>query len=82
MINIYRFLLPNCAQVLKRLTDILRGGGGAKTGEWTASAQEAFQNAKLLLAAAVPLQHPSPYSSNLVQYLYVKIIINYNKLIN
>ncbi len=28
--------------------------------EWTVSAQEAFQNAKLFLAAAVPLQHPSP----------------------
>jgi hypothetical protein len=28
--------------------------------EWTVSAQEAFQNAKRLLAAAVPLQHPAP----------------------
>jgi hypothetical protein len=28
--------------------------------EWTASAQEAFQDAKCLLAAAVPLQHPTP----------------------
>ncbi len=28
--------------------------------EWTVSAQEAFQNAKPLLAAAVPLQHPAP----------------------
>ncbi len=28
--------------------------------EWTASAQEAFQNAKRLLAPAVPLQHPAP----------------------
>jgi hypothetical protein len=27
--------------------------------EWTVSAQEAFQNAKSLLAAAVPLQHPA-----------------------
>ncbi len=36
------------------------GGGEAKTLEWTTSAQEAFQNAKRLLAAAVPLQHPAP----------------------
>ncbi len=36
------------------------GGGGAITLEWTVSAQEAFQNAKPLLAAAVPLQHPAP----------------------
>jgi hypothetical protein len=28
--------------------------------EWTASIQEAFQNAKRLLAAAMPLQHPAP----------------------
>jgi hypothetical protein len=28
--------------------------------EWTSSAQEAFQNAKCLVAATVPLQHLSP----------------------
>jgi hypothetical protein len=43
---------------LKPLTDLLKGG--AKTFEWTVSAQEAFQNAKRLLAVAVPLQHPAP----------------------
>jgi hypothetical protein len=58
MVNFYRHFLPNCAQVLRPLTDLLKGG--AKTLDWTASAQEAFQNAKLLLAAAVPLQHPAP----------------------
>jgi hypothetical protein len=42
---------------LKPLTDLLKGG--AKTLEWTASAQEAFQNAKRLLTAAVLLQHPA-----------------------
>ncbi len=47
-----------CAQILKPLTDLLKGG--AKTLEWTVSAQEAFQNANRLLAAAVPLQHPVP----------------------
>ncbi len=40
------------------VTDLLNGG--AKTLEWTVSAQEAFQNAKRLMAAAVPLQHPAP----------------------
>ncbi len=58
MLNFYRRFLPNCAQVLKPLTDLLRGG--AKTLERTISTQEAFQNAKRLLAAAVPLQHPTP----------------------
>jgi hypothetical protein len=58
MVNFYRCFLPNCAQVLGPLTDLLKGG--AKTLEWTTSAQEAFQGAKCLLAAAVPLQHPAP----------------------
>ncbi len=58
MVNFYHRFLPNCAQILKPLTDLLKGG--AKTLEWTVCAQEAFQNAKRLLAAAVPLQHPAP----------------------
>ncbi len=60
MVNFYRCFLPNCAQVLKPLTDLLKGG--AKTLHWTATAQEAFQKAKSLLAAAVPLQHPAPHA--------------------
>ncbi len=58
MVNFYCRFMPNCAQVLCPLTDLLKGG--AKTLEWTASAQEAFQGGKHLLAAAVPLQHPAP----------------------
>jgi hypothetical protein len=58
MVNFYRRFLPKYEQVLKPLNDLLKGG--AKTLEWTVSAQEAFQNAKRLLAAAVPLQHPAP----------------------
>jgi hypothetical protein len=58
MVNFYRRFLPKCAQVLRPLTDLLKGG--AKTLEWTASAQEAFQAAKRILAAVVPLQHPAP----------------------
>jgi hypothetical protein len=42
MVNFYRCFLPNCAQVLRPLTDLLEGG--AKMLEWTASAQETFQN--------------------------------------
>jgi hypothetical protein len=57
MVNFYRRFLPNCAQVLKPLTDLR---GGAKILQWTATAQEAFQQAKRLLAAEVPLQHPAP----------------------
>ncbi len=56
MVNFYRRFL--CAKVLHPLTDLLKGG--AKSVEWTASAQEAFKNPKRLLVAAVPLQHPAP----------------------
>jgi hypothetical protein len=58
MVKIYRCIVPNCAQILKPLTDLLNGG--AKMLRWTVSAQKAFQNAKCLLAAAVPLKHPAP----------------------
>jgi hypothetical protein len=58
MVNFYHRFLPKCAQILKPLTDLLKGG--AKKLEWTVSTQEAFQNAKRLLAAAVSLQHPAP----------------------
>jgi hypothetical protein len=58
MVNVYRHFLPKCAQILKPLTDLLKGG--AKTLEWTVSAQEAFQEAKCLLATAMPLQHSAP----------------------
>jgi hypothetical protein len=58
MVNFYRRFLPNYAQVQKPLTDLLRGG--AKILRWAAATQEAFQQAKRLLAAVVPLQHPAP----------------------
>ncbi len=58
MVNFYRRFLPNCAQVLRPLTDLVEGGD--KTLEWTASTQEAFQDAKCHLAEAVPLQYPTP----------------------
>ncbi len=53
MVNFYRLFLPNYAQVLKPLTDLLRGG--AKILRWAAATQETFQQAKRLLAAVVPL---------------------------
>ncbi len=57
MVNFYRRFLPNCAEVLHPLTDLLKGG--PRTLQWTAAAQESFQKVKRLLAATVPLQHPS-----------------------
>jgi hypothetical protein len=43
---------------LHPLTDLLKGG--LQTLQWTATAQDSFQKVKRLLAATVPLQHPSP----------------------
>jgi hypothetical protein len=58
MVNFYCRFVPKCAQILKPLTELLKGG--AKTLEWTVFTQKAFQNAKRLLAAALLLQHPAP----------------------
>jgi hypothetical protein len=58
MVNFSHHFLSNCAQVLRNLTDLLKGG--PKTLEWAATEQEAFQSEKRLLAAAVPLLHPAP----------------------
>jgi hypothetical protein len=49
MVNFYN----SCASILQPLTDLLRGE--TKTLNWTAAAEVAFQNAKRLLVAAVPL---------------------------
>jgi hypothetical protein len=57
MVNFYRRFLPNCAQVLIPLTDLLRGG--AKILQLTATTQEAYQQAKRLQAAVESLQHPA-----------------------
>ncbi len=58
MVNFYRCFLPDCAHVLRPLTDLLRGS--PKTVQWTAAAEEGFQDAKHLLTKAVSLQHPFP----------------------
>jgi hypothetical protein len=58
MVNFFLRFLPKCAQALHPLIDLLKGV--PKTLEWVALAQEAFQNVKRLLTAAVPLQHAAP----------------------
>ncbi len=77
MVNFYCSFVPNLAQVLRPLTDLLKGG--SKTLEWTDKAQEAFQNAKRLLAATVPLQHPSPNAEHFLATDASDTHINCNK---
>jgi hypothetical protein len=55
MVNFYRRFLPNCAQVLKPLTE-----GGSQDFAIECHRSGGFQQAKSLLAAAVLLQHPAP----------------------
>ncbi|OBQ33901.1 MAG: hypothetical protein AN484_26985, partial [Aphanizomenon flos-aquae WA102] len=58
MVNFYRRFIPRAAQVLRPLTDLLKGGG--KTVEWSAAAENAFLLSKKAVSAAVPLHHPDP----------------------
>ena len=57
MVNFYRRFLPKAAQVLKPLTDSLKGG---KPGEvaWTKEMEEAFVDSKRGLYNSVELAHP------------------------
>ena len=50
MVNFYRRFLPNCAKVLKPLTDLLKGK--PKTLSWSHTATAAFEQTKRLLVAA------------------------------
>jgi cleavage and polyadenylation specificity factor subunit 1 len=58
MVNFYRRFIPGVARILKPLTDAL--AGGAKSLDWSATHQAAFEAAKAALIKAVPLQHPDP----------------------
>ncbi len=58
MVNFYRRFLPNCAQVLQPLTDLLREGPKRWSG--LLPLRRLSKIKKCLLAVAVPLQHPAP----------------------
>ena len=59
MANFYRRFIPAAAQVLKPLTDALRGGQRTKL-EWTQEMEGAFLGVKQKLVEAVELAHPDP----------------------
>ena len=58
MVNFYRRFLPGAANVLRPLTEVLKGG---KTGKllWTVEMQKAFQDSKRGIVNAVELAHPN-----------------------
>ena len=55
MLNFYRRFLPGIAGILKPLTDCLVGN--PKLLSWSSLHLQAFNKAKVSLAAAVPLHH-------------------------
>jgi hypothetical protein len=70
MVNFYHRFLPNCAEILKPLTDLLKGG--AKMLEWTASAQEACLALCLdccmeILVSSIPLVYDG---NRFLRFLY------------
>ena len=57
MANFYRRFVPKAAQILKPLTDALRGGKRTRL-DWTQEMDAAFQGVKRRLVEAVELAHP------------------------
>ena len=57
MVNFYRHVLQGAAQVLKPLTDSLRGGTKGKL-EWTEAIRTAFEQSKTAMLIAAELAHP------------------------
>jgi cleavage and polyadenylation specificity factor subunit 1 len=57
MANFYRRFIPAAAQVLKPLTDAVKGGQ-ASSVDWTPEMATAFQQVKSRLCEAVELAHP------------------------
>ena len=61
MLNYYRRFLPAAAQVLKPLTEVLRGNVARnKQLTWSLEMSASFAASKQLLDEAVPLAHPNP----------------------
>jgi hypothetical protein len=57
MANFYRRFIPAAAQVLKPLTDAVKGGQ-ANSVDWTPDMATSFQQVKERLCSAVELAHP------------------------
>ena len=60
MVNYYRRFLPHLAQVLAPLHAAVGAAGRAKSIQWSADCQSAFQATKSALAKATLLHHPDP----------------------
>eukprot|EP00794_Sanderia_malayensis_P001258 gene1258-biopygen485 len=60
LINFYRRFVPNCAQIVQPLTDLLAGRRPKTALDLSENALAAFQGIKSALATATMLVHPSP----------------------
>jgi hypothetical protein len=60
LVNFYRRFIPAAAAVLRPLTDCLRGGrAGAEKLQWSEPMLQAVSKAKVAVAAATTLAHPT-----------------------
>uniref|UniRef100_UPI00358E68FD uncharacterized protein n=1 Tax=Myxine glutinosa TaxID=7769 RepID=UPI00358E68FD len=60
MVNFYHRFVPRAAQLIWPLYEALKGKPTKRAIEWTEEMAKAFTDAKLALASATLLAHPSP----------------------
>uniref|UniRef100_UPI00358DDCD4 uncharacterized protein n=1 Tax=Myxine glutinosa TaxID=7769 RepID=UPI00358DDCD4 len=60
MVNFYHRFVPRAAQFMRPLYEALKGKPTKRAIYWTEEMATAFTNAKLALASATMLAHPSP----------------------
>lgn len=60
MLNFFRQMMPNFANIAYPVTELLRNTPKAKTLSWTDAARESFENLKQLLTQCPTLDFPSP----------------------
>ena len=67
LLNFYRRFIPNCAQTLLPLTDLLSGKAKPQTPiPWTPTTAAAFEKSKTCLAQASLLRHPHPEAATCI----------------
>jgi hypothetical protein len=75
MLNFYRRFLPAIADILRPLTDSLRGGKkGDDRLEWSTAMLHAFQASKKALTDATYLAHPLPGASLSLRWMLRRLM--------
>ena len=64
MLNFFRPMIPNFAQIALPLTDLLRQHPASKTLPWTDAVEQSFKDLKHALADCPTISYPSPTASD------------------